>query len=66
MIGAENWQLEQRGDGAVVVHVPSSGTYGRRLPDAVFAFRIGDPQYDFWQRQLMQRRQRTPQTAAVS
>ncbi len=63
MTGAENWQLELRGDGAVLVRVPSSGTYGRRLPDAVFAFRIGDPQYDFWQRQLTQRRQPATQTA---
>jgi len=40
--------IEKRGDGAVVVRVRSEGPEGARLPDAVFAFRNGDPQYAYW------------------
>jgi len=42
--------LEKRGDGAVIVRVRSAGP--DRLPDAVFAFRSGDPQYAYWLRRL--------------
>ena len=55
MFVAENWQLERRQDGAVLVRVPSTGTFGDTLPDAVFAFRAGDPQYAFWQQVLVER-----------
>jgi hypothetical protein len=55
MYVAENWQLERRQDGAVLVRVPSNGTFGIELPDAVFAFRAGDPQYAFWQQVLNER-----------
>ncbi len=44
--------LEQRSDGAVVVRVHSAGTGKDRLPDAVFAFRCGDPQYAYWLERL--------------
>jgi hypothetical protein len=47
--------IERRVDGAVVVRVHSRATGGRALPDAVFAFRAGDPQYTFWEQQLRQR-----------
>jgi hypothetical protein len=47
--------LERRADGAVVVRVPSHVVEGRALPDAVFAFRVGDPQYAFWDAQLRSR-----------
>ncbi len=40
--------IEKRGDGAVVVRVRSEGPEGGRLPDAVFSFRNGDPQYAYW------------------
>ena len=40
-------RIEQRSDGAVVVRVRSSGEGEGRLPDAVFAFRCGDPQYAY-------------------
>ncbi len=42
--------LEKRGDGAVIVRVRSVGP--DHLPDAVFAFRSGDPQYAYWLRRL--------------
>jgi len=47
-----SWKVERRGDGAVLVRVPSSGTSVRQLPDAVFAFRLGDPQYAYWENKL--------------
>ena len=40
--------VAQRGDGTVVVRVHSEDTGSHRLPDAVFAFRCGDPQYSYW------------------
>ena len=57
MIAAQNWLVERRDDGVVLVRVPSNGTFGMGLPDAVFSFRVGDPQYDYWQRQLVVREQ---------
>lgn len=50
-----SWDLERRADGAVLVRVPSRVVDGRALPDAVFAFRAGDPQYIFWDAQLRSR-----------
>jgi hypothetical protein len=44
-----SWDVERKDDEAVLVRVHS---IDRRLPDAVFTFRRGDPQYDYWQRQL--------------
>jgi len=44
----EEVRVEQRPDGAVVVRVRSGGAGDTRLPDAVFAFRCGDPQYAYW------------------
>jgi hypothetical protein len=40
--------IEKRDDGVVVVRVRSEGPEGSRLPDAVFSFRCGDPQYAYW------------------
>jgi hypothetical protein len=40
--------IERRADGAVLVRVPSSGNHYPPLPDAVFTFRAGDPQFDYW------------------
>jgi hypothetical protein len=42
-------------DGAVLVKVHSRSTEGTALPDAVFAFRPGDPQYRFWEQRLRER-----------
>ncbi len=46
-----SWEVERRNDGAVLVRVHSRDRQGRRLPDAVFTFRLGDPQYGFWDEQ---------------
>jgi hypothetical protein len=46
------WKIERRSDGAVVVRVPSRDGSDRSIPDAVFAFRQGDPQYIYWDERL--------------
>lgn len=40
--------IQKREDGAIVVRVRSAGDDRDRLPDAVFSFRCGDPQYAYW------------------
>jgi hypothetical protein len=40
--------VERHGDGTILVRVHSSDRNGRKLPDAVFTFRLGDPQYTYW------------------
>ena len=49
----ESWLLERRCDGAVLVRIPSRRDQFPPLPDAVFAFRDGDPQFDVWHERLM-------------
>ncbi len=39
-------------DGALLVRVQSSDPKGQALPDAVFTFRPGDPQYAYLKEQL--------------
>jgi hypothetical protein len=55
VLPAESWEVERRHDGAVLVRVHSRIVDGRALPDAVFAFRCGDPQFTFWEEQLRHR-----------
>jgi len=45
--------IENRGDGTIVVRVRSEGPEESRLPDAVFSFRNGDPQYAYWLSRLV-------------
>ena len=44
----EACDVERLADGTVLVRVHSRDRNGRQLPDAVFTFRIGDPQYTYW------------------
>jgi len=44
--------IERRGDDVLVVRVRSAGAEHERLPDAVFSFRCGDPQYAYWLERL--------------
>jgi hypothetical protein len=48
------WILEGRANGVILVRIPSRGTGPDRLPDAVFTFRPGDPQYRRWEQRLSQ------------
>ena len=48
----DSWDVERGSDGNVLVRVHSCAGDGRELPDAVFTFRRGDPQYDFWHGKL--------------
>lgn len=50
-----SWDVEIRHDGAVLVRVHSTERDGQPLPDAVFSFRPGDPQYEYWELQWRQR-----------
>jgi len=52
----ERLSIEKRSDGALVVRVQSEGPADGRLPDAVFSFRCGDPQYAYWLGRLDARR----------
>jgi hypothetical protein len=56
----ETCSLERRADGAVIVRVPSRSKGATALPDAVFSFRAGDPQYDYWERQFRLRQTTDP------
>lgn len=42
------YTVERRQDGSLVVRVPPRRRASPPLPDAVFAFRLGDPQYAKW------------------
>jgi hypothetical protein len=55
MVNLGSWDVERRSDGAVLVRVHSRPYQGQALPDAVFAFRSGDPQYAYWEEQLQKR-----------
>jgi hypothetical protein len=50
-----SWDVEVRRDGTVVVRVHSSERNGQRLPDAVFTFRPGDPQFEYWEAKWRER-----------
>jgi hypothetical protein len=54
-IEPESWDVDRRQDGAVLVRVHSNDRRGYPLPDAVFAFRLGDPQYNYWEEKYFER-----------
>jgi hypothetical protein len=49
---SENYIVNRRGDGAVLVRVVSRPLDGATPPDAVFTFRPGDPQFKYWDQQV--------------
>jgi len=51
----DSYSLERRGDGAVIVRVASRDRGPETLPEAVFTFRFGDPQYQYWEQVLLDR-----------
>lgn len=52
----ESLDIQRGSDGIILVRVRSELKDGRRLPDAVFSFRRGDPQYDRWEREFLQQK----------
>jgi hypothetical protein len=51
----DTYFVERRHDGAVIVRVASRDRGRETLPDAVFTFRAGDPQYQYWEQVLCER-----------
>jgi hypothetical protein len=47
--------VERRNDGALIVRVASRDRGPETLPDAMFSFRLGDPQYQFWEQVWLRR-----------
>ena len=54
LLACDAWRVERRSDGALLVRVSSRLWRGNRLPDAVFSFRCGDPQYGYWEERFHQ------------
>lgn len=44
------YTIIHRGEGVLIVRVHSTDSDGIPLPDAVFTFRPGEPQYESWRR----------------
>lgn len=44
--------IERGPNGTILVRVPSRSIGGYQPPDAVFTFRCGDPQFEYWMTQL--------------
>jgi hypothetical protein len=44
--------IESRANGVMLVRVRSRRDH--TLPEAVFTFRVGDPQYEYWKQRLME------------
>ncbi len=44
--------IERGPNGTILVRVPSRPIGGYQPPDAVFTFRCGDPQFEYWMVQL--------------
>ena len=48
----DRFLIEMRADGLLIVRVRSRQDTDHPLPDAVFSFRPGDPQYRQWEQRL--------------
>lgn len=48
------WKIDRRNDGVLLVRIPSEQHNGETLPDAVFSFRAGDPQYKLWEQRYQE------------
>lgn len=49
--------IQRRADGVLLVRIHSRDAGPATLPDAVFSFRNGDPQYERWQSELQSQEQ---------
>jgi hypothetical protein len=46
-------EVQRRDDGVLLVRVRPRFPADDTLPDAVFSFRAGDPQYNYWLQRLL-------------
>ena len=51
---SETCRIELLAGGVLLVRVLSGMFNGKQLPDAVFTFRSGDPQYDRWMKAYLE------------
>jgi len=47
-MASESYHIELRPGNVLLVRIPSPPFRGHPMPDAVFTFHVGDPQYDLW------------------
>ena len=52
VVDSHSYSLERRPDGAVLGTCRSRSHNWLKLPEAVFAFRTGDPQFPYWDEKL--------------
>ena len=51
----QDYTIERRPNGYLLVRVHSTDSKGEPLPDAVFTFRPNDPQYENWEKKFQER-----------
>jgi hypothetical protein len=51
--------IERPNHSVLIVRMISQPYQGRALPDALFTFRIGEPQFEIWERRYFEQQQRT-------
>ena len=56
LMEVENYTIERKPNGVLLVRVHSCDEDGEPLPDAVFTFRPNDPQYEIWARRLAEQK----------
>ncbi len=58
--------IERGPNGTILVRVPSRRVGGYQPPDAVFTFRCGDPQFEYWMSQLSHQESQARSLSAIS
>lgn len=61
----ESYVIERPNRAVLIVRMRSNPRDARRLPDASFTFRYGDPQYDLWERRYWEQRRRDAEEPAA-
>lgn len=59
---SSHYEIERKRNGVLLVRVHSWDAYGVPLPDAVFTFRPGEPQYEQWQKRAVEKDMRLKNT----
>lgn len=50
----ESYNIKQRKGNVLIVRVFSKPFRGQEIPDTVFTFRPGDPQYELWNKRYIE------------